>query len=60
VALFEQDGTAHNGTMFFYLTEDDRTEQLHLESGLTNGADGWGIGVNSDCTVKVLWSGYRQ
>lgn len=59
-ALFEQRGTTHDGMQFVYSTHEDRTQQLHFESGLTlpDGADGWGVALNSDCVIKVLWSGY--
>lgn len=60
VALYEQRGTELNGMQFLYPSTDQRTVELHFVSGLTlpAGADGWGVVVNNECVLKVLWSGY--
>lgn len=60
VALYEQRGTDLQGIQFLYPTEEVRTAELHFVSGLTlaQDAQGWGVAVNNECLLKVLWSGY--
>ncbi len=58
VAFFEDPGAGDlQSVVGFFPTTEDRTEQLHLESGLMP-RPGWGIGVNTDCVVQVFWTGF--
>ncbi|MFN2544171.1 MAG: hypothetical protein ABR600_06315 [Actinomycetota bacterium] len=57
-ALVEQTGTQNQGVLWFYPGIDNKTEQFHFQSGITRTADGWYVGTNSDCNLRVFWSGY--
>lgn len=51
-------GQQAKGVLWFYPGVDDRTVQFHFESGLERTSDSWSVATNSQCTLRVFWSGY--
>lgn len=60
VVLFEDRSGTKVSLAQLFPTIQDASRDLHFLSGIRLTADRLGFGVNNDCYVNVLWSGYVE